>query len=508
MEAIEIETAKISTNPNQPRKHFDEERLQELADSIASDGLKSPILVRPVGEFYEIVQGERRYRASKIVGMDTIAAFIEDLTEEESFHLAVIENIQREQLTPIEEARAFLWYSHKGFTQEEIAKKVKKTRDYVASKLRLLSLSKSVQDMIERGEIKEGHAKQLLRLKGILERLCTEKYAPVIPKISMFELFQDKFTRHFWNRKPITVNDVKQWVDEWYYLLVFSTVRQSINFESAAICLRSNETKLPINLSVSNVCYIYGCHIDNINDADIDFAIDFEQALLKYSYDKEFRKWSIEKFYDSIRFRENPISKEPIKWNNPVHYIFIMLTDSARIGERDNEGFLIIKDDEDLYLKLINEFNSSNDFKEGFGIVIYGFYTNHSTLEITPQTIKEFYLWSNFMQENGFTDFYESITVTDEKIEADRHATLNLRLFIEQVYRINDEEGTERMNKKDLAEMLVINFREDTGQTIELEIAIGSVEKALGLDISQDEIQRLLDEGVKRDESVSRDTNK
>ncbi|NYV68840.1 ParB/RepB/Spo0J family partition protein [Bacillus sp. Gen3] len=494
MNQLKIALDQIIRNENQPRKIFNEESIAELAESIKKDGLQSPIMVRPLNGKYEIVQGERRYRAAQVVGLSEIDAFVKELSDEDAFHLAVIENIQREQLTPIEEARAFLWYSHKGLTQEEIAQKVKKTRDYVASKLRLLSLSDSVQAMIERGDIKEGHAKQLLRLKNILERLCTETYAPVMPKRSLFELFQDKFTRHFWDKEPITVNDVKKWVDEWHFLLVFSTIRQSIGFESAAICIKSNETKLPINLSVGNVCFLYGCHINNITDSDIDFAIDFEQGLLKHSYDKEFRKWNIEKFYDSVRFKENPISNETLEWVNPSHYVFVMLTDSARSGERDGDGFLIIKDDEDLYRRLVDEFNSEHDFRQEFGVVLFGFYTNHSTLEIDPQRIKEFYLWQDFMKERGFKDFYESMKITDEKLESDYRSTLNLRLLIEQVYKLNDEEGQERMSEIDLAKMLIINFREDTGQTVDIDTAIGSVRKALELDISQEEVRKLLDE--------------
>src|SRR5690606_22499674 len=154
-----IKLSEIITNPNQPRKHFDEQALQELAESIKKDGLQEAILVRPKGDKFEIVQGERRYRAHKLAGLESIQAKVREVDDEDAFHLAVIENIQREQLSPIEEARAFLWYSHNGLTQDEIAEKVKKTRDYVASKLRLLNLSETVQSIIERGEIKEGHAK-------------------------------------------------------------------------------------------------------------------------------------------------------------------------------------------------------------------------------------------------------------------------------------------------------------------------------------------------------------
>ncbi|MET3210803.1 UNVERIFIED_CONTAM: ParB/RepB/Spo0J family partition protein [Paenibacillus sp. PvR008] len=138
--AIDIPMSNIQPNPNQPRKQFDEESLRELADSIVADGLQSPILVRRVGEGYEIVQGERRYRAHVLAGLSSIRAEIRDLSDTEAFHLAVIENIQREQLTDIEEAHAFQNYVELGYTHEQVAEKVKKSRTYVTSKLRLLKL--------------------------------------------------------------------------------------------------------------------------------------------------------------------------------------------------------------------------------------------------------------------------------------------------------------------------------------------------------------------------------
>src|SRR5690606_13026930 len=115
-----IQLSEIITNPNQPRKHFDEQAHQELAESIKKDGLQEAILVRPKGDKFEIVQGERRYRAPKLAGLESIQAKVREVDDEEAFHLAVIENIQREQLSPIEEARAFARYVELGYTHEEI----------------------------------------------------------------------------------------------------------------------------------------------------------------------------------------------------------------------------------------------------------------------------------------------------------------------------------------------------------------------------------------------------
>ncbi|WP_052759477.1 ParB/RepB/Spo0J family partition protein [Paenibacillus sp. DMB20] len=119
----------IVVNPDQPRKHFDEESLRQLAESIKADGLQSPILVRPKAGNFEIVQGERRYRAHVIAGLGTIRADVRELSDEDAFHLAVIENIQREQLTEMEEARAFQRYVELGLTHDAIAKKSQQESD-------------------------------------------------------------------------------------------------------------------------------------------------------------------------------------------------------------------------------------------------------------------------------------------------------------------------------------------------------------------------------------------
>lgn len=194
-----IKLTEIVANPNQPRKHFDEQALQELADSIKSDGLQEPILVRPKGDKYEIVQGERRYRAHKLAGLETIQAKVKEVDDEDAFHLAVIENIQREQLTPIEEARAFQKYVEMGYTHEEIAKKVSKSRTYVTSRLRLLNLIPEIQDMIAEGRISEGHAKQLLKLRN----LFPSNNEP-------FKFGQELFVRDFSSVEKISVKDVQE----------------------------------------------------------------------------------------------------------------------------------------------------------------------------------------------------------------------------------------------------------------------------------------------------------
>lgn len=155
--------ASIVTNPNQPRKSFDETQLSELSDSIKQNGVLQPILVRKKGDMYEIVAGERRYQASKLAGLKEIPAIVRDIDDAEVFQLALIENLQRSDLTPIEEARGYRQLlDTKGLTQEGLAKILSKSRSAIANTLRLMDLPQEVQDMMEEGQITAGHARAIL----------------------------------------------------------------------------------------------------------------------------------------------------------------------------------------------------------------------------------------------------------------------------------------------------------------------------------------------------------
>ena len=165
----QIESKLIDTNPNQPRKHFDEESLQELAVSIKNYGVIQPILVSPKeGGRYELIAGERRLRASKMAGLSFIPAIVKQFTESEMAEIALIENLQREDLNPIEEARAYRSLMDKyGFTQEELADKLGKSRPVIANSLRLLSLNPVVIEMVETGRLSSGHARCLAAIKDM-----------------------------------------------------------------------------------------------------------------------------------------------------------------------------------------------------------------------------------------------------------------------------------------------------------------------------------------------------
>lgn len=168
-EVTQIESKLIDTNPNQPRKHFDEDALNELAVSIKNYGVIQPILVCPKeGGRYELIAGERRLRASKMAGLSFIPAIVKRFTESEMAEIALIENLQREDLNPIEEARAYRSLMEKyGFTQEELADKLGKSRPVIANSLRLLSLNPVVVEMVETGRLSAGHARCLASIKDM-----------------------------------------------------------------------------------------------------------------------------------------------------------------------------------------------------------------------------------------------------------------------------------------------------------------------------------------------------
>ena len=155
----------LHPNPNQPRRHFDDAALRELADSIKSQGIIQPLLVRPLGgeNTYQIVAGERRWRASRIAGLNEVPVIIKDADEQTLMELALIENLQREDLNAVEEALGYRsLIDGYGLTQEEVAKRMGKSRSAVTNALRLLALNSTELEALRRGSITAGHARALL----------------------------------------------------------------------------------------------------------------------------------------------------------------------------------------------------------------------------------------------------------------------------------------------------------------------------------------------------------
>ncbi len=184
----EVEIDKIRPNPNQPRKIFNEESLNELAESIKTHGIVQPLVVTQIGEEYRIVAGERRFRAAKIAGLSTVPVIIKELTEKEIREIALIENLQREDLNPMEESEAlYNLLTENNLTQEALAQVLGKSRPSVANSLRLLTLPVEVQMLVREMMISTGHAKVLVSIKPAELQIALAKEI-VAKKLSVRDL--------------------------------------------------------------------------------------------------------------------------------------------------------------------------------------------------------------------------------------------------------------------------------------------------------------------------------
>ncbi|NLI92884.1 MAG: ParB/RepB/Spo0J family partition protein [Peptococcaceae bacterium] len=213
-EIKEIMLVDIFPNPDQPRRDFDEEKLKELSDSIKEHGLLQPILVKPDGNKYYIIAGERRYRATQLAGLDRISCIVRDCSEQEMTEKALIENIQRDDLSPVEEGLAYARLMNEyGLTQEQVAKRVGKGRPTIANLLRIIQLPSEILDLLRKESISLGHAKVLLTVdskekqialgeKVFIESLSVrdlelliqkkeEKKPPVAAKRAKYDSLQD-----------------------------------------------------------------------------------------------------------------------------------------------------------------------------------------------------------------------------------------------------------------------------------------------------------------------------
>lgn len=182
-ELHEIRISLIEPNREQPRKNFDEEQLKVLSDSISKHGVIQPIIVvKEENGFYKIIAGERRWRAAKLCGMTTIPAIVKNYEEQKAAEVSLIENLQRENLNPIEEAEGYQYLMDNfGMTQEQVGEKVGKSRSAVANAIRLLTLSDNLVDMVRKGLISSGHARSLLSIESetgrqeMAERIISEQ---------------------------------------------------------------------------------------------------------------------------------------------------------------------------------------------------------------------------------------------------------------------------------------------------------------------------------------------
>lgn len=214
---IMLNIDELRSNPYQPRKNFDEESLNELASSIKEHGVFQPIIAKKSIKGYEIVAGERRVKASKLAGLTTIPAIIKDFTDEEMMEIALLENLQRENLSALEEAEAYNSLKTKlNLTQEELATKVGKSRSYITNMLGLLNLPNEIKDEITKGEITMGHARVLSKLENkeqaidLAEKVINENLS--VRKLEELTSSKEDFER----KRTVMKKKVKE--DEFSYL--------------------------------------------------------------------------------------------------------------------------------------------------------------------------------------------------------------------------------------------------------------------------------------------------
>ncbi len=191
----------IDTNPDQPRKSFDTDKLNELAASVKRHGIVQPLIVKRNGLRYTIIAGERRFRAARIAGLDTVPVIVSNLDENAIMEVALIENIQRENLNPIEEAAAirFLMEQH-DLTQEEVSERIGKSRPAIANALRLLSLEKPVLELIKTGKLSAGHGKMLAGIEN--KKQQKELAEKAAEKEWSVRRLEDELRFASWEKKP------------------------------------------------------------------------------------------------------------------------------------------------------------------------------------------------------------------------------------------------------------------------------------------------------------------
>ena len=231
---MELELSQVRPNPRQPRKAFEREAIDALAESIKHDGVVQPIIVRDVGDGYEIVAGERRWRAAKLAGLRTIPALVRPVDDRDSLILALAENVAREDLNAVEQARAYAVLADElDLSQTEIARRVGKSRPAVANTMRLLELPDGALELIETGALSEGHGRAVLQVHGQDERLALARQAA---KRGLSVRETEEAARRLVagaKRRPKARAAIAEWIDEELANLAVDAAWQSLHLKAA-----------------------------------------------------------------------------------------------------------------------------------------------------------------------------------------------------------------------------------------------------------------------------------
>ncbi len=251
-EVIEISIDQIKPNKYQPRKDFNEEAIFDLAQSIRTNGLIQPVVVRKKNRNYEIIAGERRYRACIMAGLTVVPCVIKEADDQTSAELALIENVQRENLSAIEEAKAYMNILKEGnYTQEELAEKMGKAQSTIANKMRLLDLSPKIQQAVNEKKITERHARALLNVEvskrnRVLNRIIkkemtvkeTEEYIDKLNHPEEKEVKKKIKTRGFSRNQQIAVNTIHQAIDMCKKMGIHFSVEETESEKDHSIIIR------------------------------------------------------------------------------------------------------------------------------------------------------------------------------------------------------------------------------------------------------------------------------
>lgn len=239
---IVVPILKVEPNPNQPRRQFDEDSLQELADSVKQYGILQPLIVKKHDKFYEIIAGERRWRAAKLAGLKEVPVLIRDYAENEIVEIALIENIQREDLNPIEEALAYKRLMEEfSLKQDQVAAKVSKSRAAITNSLRLLKLDQRVQNLLSEEMITTGHARALLAIEDPDQQYETAMKV-FDEKLSVREI--EKLLKQMSKKKKETPKEENK-VQEFLFANIEESLKQALG-SKVNIKNRNNKGKIEI----------------------------------------------------------------------------------------------------------------------------------------------------------------------------------------------------------------------------------------------------------------------
>ena len=239
---IMVPILKVEPNPNQPRRQFDDDSLQELADSVKQYGILQPLIVKKHDKFYEIIAGERRWRAAKLAGLKEVPVLIRDYAENEIVEIALIENIQREDLNPIEEALAYKRLMEEfSLKQDQVAAKVSKSRAAITNSLRLLKLDQRVQNLLSEEMITTGHARALLAIEHPDQQYETAMKV-FDEKLSVREI--EKLVKQMSKKKKETPKEENK-VQEFLFANIEESLKQALG-SKVNIKNRNNKGKIEI----------------------------------------------------------------------------------------------------------------------------------------------------------------------------------------------------------------------------------------------------------------------